>query len=199
MPTLDLFSPATHPDGWRQVRAPGGYESWNFAVTSANGQMKVAAGVHLGHTDDVAYARRYRWYRRFPTRIKPPTPAEYPSVSLAVWEGGRLILSMLEAERRGEVRAAIDQGKVRIGGGRFETAADAALHLCVRGTTRRGVVTADLVFRPKPMAAPAESREGSQWLVMVAPTCEVAGEVSVFDANGSPRVLAIAGSGFHSH
>ena len=87
--------------------------------------MKVAAGLHLGHPDDVAYARRYRWYRRFPTRIKPPTPVEYPTISLTVWEGGHAILSMLEAERGGEVLAAVDQGKVQIrrrpfrdGGGR---------------------------------------------------------------------------------
>ncbi len=199
MPTLDLFTPATHPDGWRQVRAPGGYESWSFSVISKDERTQVMAGLHLGHPLDASYARRYAWYRAFPTRIAPPVPAEYPSISLVVLHDDQVLWSMLRYERDSEFTAAIDRGKVRIGGSHFETNGDGTLHLGLRGQMRERTVTADLVLRPKVVERCEEVHAGVHRVAIVAPVCAVEGEVNVFDASGEPRVIDVGGIGCHTH
>jgi hypothetical protein len=200
MPTLELISTATHPDGWRNVRAPGGYESWTFAAASARGRTQVIAGLHLGHPLDRAYAQRYWMYCRWPTRVAPPVPAEYPSVSMTVVEDGRVLWRMHHCNRGAEVTAASDRGNVRIGSSHVETLDDGSIRLRTRAQDRQRTATADLMFRPKTVAACATVIDGPHHAVLVAPLCDVDGELELVDPGVRfPRSIRLTGLGAHEH
>src|SRR3954470_20412035 len=106
MATVELFTPTTHPDGWRRVCAPGGYEAWRFNLVS--GDVHLIAALELGSPFDARYVKRYRAYRAWPTRVTPPVPAEHPCVSLTVVRGGRVVCRMMQAIERGDFVASSD-------------------------------------------------------------------------------------------
>lgn len=200
MPTLPLMTDATHPDGWRQVRAPGGYESWSFTAHTPRGRTCILAGLHLGHPLDPAYAQRYRVFEKFPTRTLPPVPADYPSVSLTVVQDDQLIWRMLHPQRGAEFIAMTHTGEVRIGSSHVETALDGSIRLRMRGGEGGRIATVDLVFKPRPAAACDELVEGPHRVAIVAPVCDVDGQVELFDpGQPHPTLIEFAGAGAHEH
>jgi hypothetical protein len=81
MPTIPLYQTPATPDGWHQVRAPGGYESWHFDAESADGQLFISARFFDG-IPRRKYLQQYRKYRLHPTRVAPPTPPEFPGTEV---------------------------------------------------------------------------------------------------------------------
>ena len=194
VPTLPLLAnPApVDPDAPRRVTAPGGYEWWYFEAHDPAADVRVTALLFDGNPFQPAYLRRYAWYRRFPTRFRPPIPREYPCVFLRVYERGELVQGGMWQHQPGACR--VTEAGVTVGPDGFTRAADGVMRLTIGGTV-------DLTFRPKPapapkvftMAAGTSVREPHGWIVS-NPNCATSGEVS---ARG--RVVRFDGFGYQDH
>ena len=154
MPTLALYTPPSHPDGWHRVTAPGGYETWQLEVTDA--QSHIMIGFHQGYPLHPRYLRRYALYRAMPTRFRPPTPPEYPVVSIRMTLDKRTVLDLAQPYRADQFDASTDQLRVRIGDNIMEADGDdmrvrlrtrapqrVAAELTVRGETVEGTIQID--------------------------------------------------------
>jgi len=200
MPTLPLYTPSPgHPDASHAVTAPGGYERWYFDAESAAGDLRVVAVFSQGaadHPDHAAYLRHYRYYRLFPTRRRPPVPAEWSAVSLTVYAPGAEAMHLVRACAPGEFLAAAGRLDLSAGPDRVGTESD--------GSTRMTLEAwgAELTFRPLWAHRPGEvdlfprprAREQHHWVV-AAPYCAVEGSVRI----GAGRTVALSGRGYHDH
>jgi hypothetical protein len=83
MPTIPLYDTSAPPDGYHRVIAPGGYEWWNVIAPG-----RITVNFHYGNPSDPAYRSAYRRYLANPTRVLPPLPQDYPSVSGALVDQG---------------------------------------------------------------------------------------------------------------
>lgn len=202
MSTLPLYTRPTHLDGWHRVIAPGGYESWHFEADSNEGCTRVIAGLHLGSQSNRRYMRRYAWYRAMPTRVAPPVPGDWPTVTIELQHDGQTIARMANHLAGAEFSAATDSLRVRIGSNHVAGSADRSVHLSVRAVETSRTVAADLVFRPVVRASHQWEFKPRHWVMLVDPVCEVDGEVQLFDTTREatpPRVIAIAGPGYREH
>jgi hypothetical protein len=84
MPTIPLYDTSAPPDGYHRVTAPGGYEWWSIIAQGA----RVKIDFIEGNPFDVAYRSAYRRYVAHPTRVVPPAPRDYPSVSARLADNG---------------------------------------------------------------------------------------------------------------
>jgi hypothetical protein len=212
MPTLPLLTDPANPNGSHRVLAPGGYEAWHFDASSDDGKLHVIAALHEAWGLDPAYLRKYAWYRRFPTRVTPPNPLEFPAVTFVLCEEGRQTVRFNARMRAGrsaeDVRISGDDGRgVRIGASHAERSGDGSMRLHLRGTDRLRTIAANLTFRP---TLPRAGREltlvdspavGLHRWVIIDPLCEVEGEISIFEPSGggTPRTISFAGNGTHHH
>lgn len=207
MPTLPLMnSPSTHPNAWRRLTAPGGYEAWHFSATSDDGSMHLVAALHAGWALDRSYLRRYWGYRHWPTRVTPPLPQDYPAVTFALYQRGRRPVVMVAQAGREEFSADDAGTTVRVNASHAQRGAQDVFNLHVRGATEDGrTLTARFTFRPHVRAdvqviLTTGSEAGEQGWVIADPLCDVNGEISIFDeAGGPPRVTSFAGEGCHDH
>jgi hypothetical protein len=200
MPTLPLYTPNSgHPDASHAVIAPGGYERWYFDAESAAGDLQVVAVFSLGtadHPDHATYLRHYRYYSLFPTRRRPPVPAEWSAVSLAVYWAGAQATHFVRACAPGEFHAAPGRLDLSAGPDRVCMEPDGSMRLRLEA---RG---ADLTFRPLwahrarvvDLFPRPRAREKHYWIV-AAPCCAVEGSVQV----GGGRTVAFSGRGYHDH
>lgn len=196
VPTLPLLTaPAVdvNPDAPRVVAAPGGYQWWYFEAHDPVADVRVTAILFDGNPFHPQYLRRYAWYRRFPTRLAPPVPLEYPGVFVSVYEKGQPVHRSMRAGDRRECRAMA--GAVRLGGDGFSTMPDGSLQLKIGGTV-------DLTFRPKiagttpqviELAQGVSVREPHGWVVS-KPHCTVEGRLALGD-----RAIPFNGLGYHDH
>ncbi|MDQ3441281.1 MAG: hypothetical protein M3478_13120 [Planctomycetota bacterium] len=194
MPTLPLLAnPApADVDAPRRVMAPGGYEWWYFEAHDPVADLRVTALLSDGNPFHPAYVRRYAWYRRFPTRVLPPMPGEYPCVFLRVYERGDVVQGGMWQYEPGACHAT--ETGVTVGSDGFTRAADGTMRLTIRGTV-------DLTFRPKlapapkvyTMAAGTSVREPHGWIVS-NPNCATSGDVTV---RGRP--VRLDGFGYQDH
>src|SRR3954469_7792109 len=184
MPTLPLYTPNTaHPDASHAVIAPGGYERWSFDAESAAGDLRVVAVFSQGtadHPDHATYLRRYRHYRLRPTRRRPPVPAEWSAVSLAVYAPGTEATQFVRACAPGEFRAAPGALDVSAGPDRVGTQPDGSLRL------RLDAWGAELTLRPLWSHRPREvdlfprpHAQGRHLWVVAAPCCAVEGSLRI--------------------
>lgn len=224
MPTLPLMTPSPHADAPRRIAAPGGYEAWRFDASSDDGKLHLIAALHFGHAFNPQYLRRYARYRRRPTRVPPPVPAEYCAVTFALLEKGRPALRFVEAARAtlDDFNATGDGRSVRLGASHLSRGGDGVLRVSLRGTYHDRTISANLAFRPQidancdvdlaPAPAPtapstttananANGNAGMHGWVIVSPLCDVDGEISVVaaESGGPPRVTPFAGVGSHDH
>ena len=216
MPTLPMMTPTPLADASRKVVAPGGYESWRFDASSDDGKLHLIAALHLGHQMDARYLRRYLRYRRRPTQVAPPVPAEHCAVTFALLEKGRpaLRFAASAAATSDDFYAGDDGRTVRLGASHMVRGGDGIIRLHVRGTYHDRTISANLAFRPQinagcvvdlaapPVAPPSKVLDvGEHGWVIVNPLCEVDGEISVIaaEAGGPPRVTPFAGVGAHDH
>jgi len=213
MPTLPLLADPANPNASHRVVSPGGYEAWHFDASSDDGKLHVVAALHEAWAFDPAYLRKYAWYRRFPTRVVPPNPPDFPAVTFLLCEQGRASVRFI-ARARGrssdEVRTSDDGRSIRIAASHAERAGDGSVRLHLRGTDRLRTIAANLTFRPVIGGAGGAGREvtlidspaslGLHRWVIVDPLCEVEGEVSIFEpSGGQPRTVSFAGAGIHDH
>ena len=207
MPTIPLLADPTNPNGSHAVTSPGGYEGWHFDASSDDGRLHLVAALHEAWDRDPLYARRYRWYRRFPTRLRPPLPREFPAVTFLLCEAGKPTVRFAARARPGdEVRTTDDGRSVRVGASHAERSSDGSIRLHLRGTDRLRTIAANLTFRPlirlgREVTLIDSPAAGLHRWVIVDPLCEVDGEVSIFGgaASSTPRVISFAGKGLHDH
>ncbi|HEV2295611.1 MAG TPA: hypothetical protein VGR35_17315 [Tepidisphaeraceae bacterium] len=197
MPTLPLVNnPApADVDAPRRVVAPGGYEWWYFEAHDPVADLRVTAILFDGNPFHPGYLRRYAWYRRFPTRLLPPLPCDFPGVFVRVYEKDRLVVGAMRQHKPGACR--LGETGVSVGGDGFTRAADGAMRLTIDGAV-------DLTFRPNGSPAPAPPRfyrmaRGSSvrqlhgWIVS-NPICAASGEVTV-----RGRCVSFDGFGYQDH
>jgi hypothetical protein len=211
MPTIPLLSDPVNPNGSHHLTAPGGYEGWHFDASSDDGRVHLVAGLHEAWAFHPKYVRRYAWYRRFPTRIAPPAPLDYPAVTFALCEAGRRPIrftSLISGARGDDVRTTDDGRSVRIGANHAERSSDRSVRLHLRGTDALCTIAVDLTFRPIIHANREVTFHDSPALglhrwVIVDPLCEVEGSIAVFQPDcggGTPaHSVSFAGRGFHDH
>jgi carotenoid 1,2-hydratase len=197
VPTLPLLLAELAPtdaDAPRHVTAPGGYEWWYFEAHDPVADLRVTAILFDGNPFHPGYLRRYAWYRRFPTRLRPPLPREYPCTFVRVYEKGEPAGGGMWQYDPGACRAT--RGGVRVGPDGFTRLPNGSMRL----TVRRSI---DLTFAPKAASATAphvyEMARGASvvaphgWIVS-NPMCAVAGEVMV-----RGRSVRFDGLGYQDH
>lgn len=198
MPTLPLYTPTEVADASHGVIAPGGYEWWHFDAENAAGDLRVVAGLHFGYVPNATYLRQYRRYRRRPTRVRPPVPADFACVSLAVYERNRVLASWLSPIPAAGCSAAKGRVEVRLGPNslRADVSGDRLLTLEVNGAR------AELRFRPRFALVPVERHllpkipggAEHRWII-ADPLCDVEGEIHLPDC----PTIRFTGRGFHDH
>src|SRR5688572_7184639 len=151
MPTLPLMTPTPHADASRRISAPGGYEWWRFDASSDDGKLHLVAGLHVGHAFDPQYLRRYALYRRFPTKVRPPAPAEFCAATFALLEQGRPALRFIvpAAATTDDFTAADDGHSLRLGASHMSRGGDGVVRLHLRGTYHDRTIAVNLSFRPQ--------------------------------------------------
>jgi hypothetical protein len=208
MPTLPLYTPPAVPDACHRVIAPGGYEWWHFDAESASGDVTVVARIGVGFLFPPHYLRRYRRYRRRPTRHPPPVPAEYPAVQCLVFEGGQLVADAAVHFRPQEFAASERQAEVRVGSNAFVRESNGLLRLRLRcagsaGLTA-GALTVDLDLRPSLPHRPHEIALGANadphhWIV-ADPLCDAEVRIVGPGPEGiAGKEIRFTGRGYHDH
>ena len=178
MPTIPLYAQPPHPDESHDVRAPGGYEWWYFDAEDERHDRRVVVVLFEGFAFHPRYLRRYARYRRYPTRVAPPLPEQYPCASIQIYERGEPRSHVLS------LAATPSQVMTRRGDG-----------VEVRVSTDR--VMARLLFAPRRRHAPLELSLGSpvhRW-VLTDPLSSVEGEVRYERG----RSLTLSGRGYRDH
>lgn len=207
MPTLSLFDDLAFPDGWHRVAAPGGYETWQFDAQSHDERLRLFAILMQGGVFHPQYARRSTAYLARPTRCRPPLPADYPCLLLALHEDGRLISRTMAQYAPGQFEGSPANCQVAIGPNRLQCR-DGELHLHVEALTasqRRSSVSAELVFRPRFSHAPVQEEifrlppnlARHHWIV-AHPLCDVDGEIQIPFKTGH-RIVRLRGHGYRDH
>ena len=195
MPTLPLYDPnPAHPNASHSVIAPGGYEWWHFDADDAAQDVQMVARFALGFPACTEYLRRYRRYRRQPTRNPPPLPADFPGVEFAVYERGRVVAKAAEQLPPSQFCASTERLDVKAGADSVVEEAGGSIRVHVRG--------AELTFRPLLAHPPHECSLVSRrvtparhkWVV-AAPLCSVEGKIRL----PGDRVIRLSGRGFHDH
>lgn len=206
---VPLYDANATPDGWHDVRSPGGYEWWYFDAESADGATQVVVIFLQGFIFHPGYLRRYGRYLRRPTKIPPPMPGEAICAYFTVYRGGKVWRQFLTQYPQMQATAA--GPTVTIGPNTLRKDGD-ALRLHLEGTpwklTGRGpqlqtsdTLAADLAFTPtlphRPMERIflSEAMTGAEhhW-VLADPRCEVGGTIRCGD-----ETIDFAGRGYHDH
>jgi carotenoid 1,2-hydratase len=215
MPTLDLLDHTAHPDGWHNVRSPGGYEWWYFDAEDPTTDTQLVAILMEGFIFHPGYIRAYERFRKRPTRHRPPVASDFPCAYLCVYRHGKILSQFFTQYRPEQFAAAKDRpAHVTIGPNTLRT--DTTGHaLELTGTpwtlTARGPVThtdrtlsASLHFAPVAKHAPIErtflSREMTgadhHWTI-AAPHCDVRGTIRL--TGGDAETIEFTGRGYHDH
>jgi hypothetical protein len=190
LPLLTLPADDAAADAPRVVAAPGGYQWWYFEALDPVADLRVTVILFDGNPFNPQYLRRYAWYRRFPTKLTPPVPLEYPGVMVRVCEKGKVVQRAMRTDAPGACHAT--DGAIRVAGNGFGTMPDGSLRLTIAGTL-------DLTFRPKQtdiaptmqeLARGVSVLEPHGW-VIAHPACAVDGTVTLRD-----RAIQFSGLGY---
>jgi hypothetical protein len=196
MPTLPLYDTTAPPNAYHRVTAPGGYEWWQFRVTSttAGAPQLMALTFYDGRPHDPDYRERYRKYRVWPTHHAPPVPSEYRGIELTVGtRGSRPSVSFLSCAA--ERFVVTDDGtELRCGDvGEFRLDGDGS----IRASFHTGGTNLEVLFRPRdgvpvePVATPSVAGVVGQHWQIVAPIA--------YDATGRFNATRFEGIGTVEH
>jgi hypothetical protein len=134
------------------------------------------------------YCRRYRRFRKHPTRFAPPLPSESPAIVLVVRVGGNSKTITRQFEPT-QVIASELRG-VTIGPHRFEFGVDRSIQLTLQGISLKYMPRSASPLRLVGMQLPAIEGETHRWLL-----ADTLGDVTgTVEIAGSPRNFA--GIGF---
>ena len=151
MPTLPLYDATAHPDAWHRVIAPGGYELWHFEAEDAESGVHLTVDLVEGDQLSRDYMRAYRRYRRRPTRVAPPLPADYPCVRVSMSEGGRTLWKLDLPQPPGALQASTTAPGVALGPCVLRGTEDGGIRFTMEIPGLRGgprTSFGDLTFRP---------------------------------------------------
>lgn len=213
--TVAMLRPAGHPDGWRQVTAPGGYQWWYFDAESIDGRTHIVAIFLEGFVFHPGYLRQYDRYIRRPNKTPPPLPGNFPCAYFVIYRDGRILEQFITQFPSAAFAAATDRPEVSIGPNRMWLDENTAYQLRLSGTpwrlTARGpqlsvgkALRATLNFRPtwNAVAAAPDRRFLSRKMtgadhhwVLAAPHCQVSGRIEL----GTGETVPFAGRGYHDH
>lgn len=215
IPAEPPYRANAHPDGWHDVRAPGGYEWWYFDADHADGDLHVVCIFMQGFIFHPGYLRRHFRQQRAPWRREPVLPGEYPCAYLVVYENGRIASQFMAQYAPEAFSAAINRPEVSIGPNHMRGDIGGGLRVEMAATpwrlTWRGprlleglTLRAQLHFRPRCTAAPMQrtflsrtmTGADHQWCI-ANPLCDVDGAI-VLDGPGG-RSWTIRGRGYHDH
>ena len=217
MPSVELLNRHAHPDGWHNVRSPGGYEWWYFDAEDAATDTQVVAIFMEGFIFHAGYLRRYDRYRRHPTRHLPPVAGDFPCVYLCVYREGRVWKQSFTQFQPEAFQAATSCCDVRIGADnavrtlRDDGTFELRLHGVPWELTARGPVhrrdqslTAQLRFSPSREAAEDQTAPrrflsramtgADHFWSVIAPRCNVQGTIGWTDTS-----FTFSGTGYHDH
>jgi carotenoid 1,2-hydratase len=169
--------------------------------------VQVVAVLAYGCPFHPGYLRRYLRYRRSPTRVAPPLPAEYPCASLAVYEHGNVLGRFTSQVPPGQFEASSTEPSVRMGPNRMTRSDDGSLALRFELRDPAGELATDLTFRPvlrhpphvRPFLSRSLSSAEHHW-VIAGPMCDVEGVARrTLGAAHKPREISFRGRGYHDH
>jgi carotenoid 1,2-hydratase len=218
MHSVELLNRNAHPDGWHDIRSPGGYEWWYFDAEDAATDTQIVAIFMQGFVFHPEYLRRYARFVRRPTLTSPPVAADYPCVYLCVYHGGTVHHQLLTQYPRDAFRAEADRVSVTIGPNQLWQDEGGTYRMSITGTPwkltahgpqqlRDSTLSADLSFAPTQHVTSTARRFLSsemtgadhEWII-AAPRCDVAGMIAVSGpAAGDARAHAVSGRGYHDH
>lgn len=212
---LDLFTRPAVADGGHAVMAPGGYEWWYFDAEDTKQNIQIVGILLDGFVFHAGYLRQYTRFMRRPTKVNPPTAADFPCAYLCIYKDGKLLSQFMCQYAAGSFRAAADRVDVRVGPNRFFKNEDGTITVELEGVpwilTARGpihhkdrLLSAKLTLRPRISHEAVErvflSRQmtgaAHHWVV-ADPMCAFSGKVELSGPGGYS--LALAGSAYHDH
>jgi hypothetical protein len=88
MPTIPLYTPSAGYGEAHNVIAPGGYEYWSADVRDKAQGLRLIIVQMEGSIFDDRYLESYARYRKHPTRNAPPSPRDYPGISVTLTRNG---------------------------------------------------------------------------------------------------------------
>src|SRR5688572_15841792 len=169
---LRWYDNPSDPNAWHQVRAPGGYEWWHFEAVDASSELTALITFYDGFAFDPEYLRRYRRYRRRPTKHAPPVAREFPCVTLVILRDGGPWVRSVERFGPGAFVSSPERLEIRMGENRL-TSEGGDLVLSLAGGS-------GLTFRPGTAQA-AEERplgiRGEHRWIRVCPRWDVEGAI----------------------
>lgn len=211
MPTIALVDTEAHPDGFHNVRSPGGYEWWYFDAQDTHNDIQVVAILMHGFIFHPGYIRQLVRHERHPTRHAPPTPDDAICAYLCIYQSGQIAHQFITQFPRSVFGASREGAQVTIGPSTLRT--EAGVHqlelaghpwkLTGRGpvTDRDATLRASLTFTPR-FSHPLSERTflshrmtgaHHKW-VIASPLCEVSGSIGLDGATTSFK-----GVGYHDH
>lgn len=208
-----LYAVPPNPDGWHQVAAPGGYESWRFDATDDSGELRLLAELVQGCPYHRSYLSAYSAYRRHPTRLIPPRPEEWPCVHFVLYQKTQVIARFVSEYTAADFTARTDALQVGIGSSRAQAQPDQSIHLVLRSPPNVDTgqqLSATFLFRPLlagaaiqawPLLRRDTAAGGVHLWRAARPVCQVEGTVQLHDpANpAQPRIIRFSGRGGHDH
>jgi hypothetical protein len=215
---LPLFTVPATPMGWHQVQAPGGYETWRFDAEDASGDVRFTAELVEGCCWHRGYQAAYRAFGRRPTRRRPPLPADWPCVHVAIRRRSQPPQRFVWTAEAKDFLASASSAAVSIGACKATPLPDGPIRLVLCSPPSKSGATpfsasfdflpihppspplrSPLFARPhRPLATPTRWG-GEHWWLTPAPLCEVRGTLQLAgDANpASAQTLQFAGRGMH--
>jgi carotenoid 1,2-hydratase len=212
VPTIPLYIPnAASPDASHEVRAPGGYEWWQFEAEDARQDLQIIGSLQQGCAFHPRYLREFSSYLRAPTRRLPPLPDQFPCARFAVYRGGKLLHQFTTCHPPGSLAAETRRPQVAIGASRFTGGDELKVTFVgvpgIQSALRSRVLTeqrleGEFSFIPR-FAAPPHERiflsprlcggAAHHWVV-ANPLCSVRGAIR---CNGT--TIDFNGLGYHDH
>jgi hypothetical protein len=199
MATLKLLTIPEHADGSHRIGSPGGYELWHFYAEDSSQSVRVAVKFHDGFGLHPDYIRRYAAYRRKPTRNAPPTPSQYPSLQVSVFENEKALGNWTTYFPPGSFRA--DDGEsVTLGSNR---AVFRQREITLALSEPQLAMSIDLTFRtaapittplPEQLFPPGKSGGAEHHWIFARPLCAVHGQI-----RRGGRRISVTGLGQHNH
>ncbi len=171
MPTIPLFETPPNANAWHRVRSPGGYEWWNFAAASDDGETEISATFHDGYPLHPRYLAAYRKYLKNPTQNPPPTPADFPYSSLTITRRGK------KPKTYGAVApfvSADDAVRVSVGPDEFYVYNTGVVHV-IAGNKKRSAI--EFAFASPPIAPLSVSLQANHQWIIPAARCDVTGTI----------------------
>ena len=197
MPTLPLYTAAAPPDASHQSRAPGSYEHWSFSATTPHPHSTFTLTFAHGDPLSTDYFRTYTRYRRRPTRVAPPVPDDYISVTASFHSPDHPAQTFSSAYPASAFSASPDHLDVRIGPHAARSTPAGVIHLTLQSAS----LSADLTFSPRTAPIPFTRllpvpAAHHAWTI-ARPACDVTGSLTAPAL--SPGPIPFHAHGYQTH